>query len=190
MTPRLKILIAGLVLSLIYAISDYIVRNRDKESPVTEVKKQERPRTSRVSKERIKRIKEGARLAKSKEQNNGINPRADFLPIPEDLLALEDEDWEHDPFVEQRDEITMSPERTTGGQGKNVSEMEAAQAMSDLEQLKVESVMELGEKVVVMINGQSFTEGETVNNILIESIESKKITFRMGNKRIIKDVGS
>ena len=50
--------------------------------------------------------------------------------------------------------------------------------------------MKLGEKVLVIINGQSFREGETVNNILIESIESKKITFRMGNKRVIKDVGS
>ena len=59
-----------------------------------------------------------------------------------------------------------------------------------LDALKIESVMKLGEKVLVIINGQSFREGETVNNILIESIESKKITFRMGNKRVIKDVGS
>ena len=72
----------------------------------------------------------------------------------------------------------------------NVSEISTTQAMSDLGQLKIESVMKLGEKVLVIINGQSFTEGETVNNILIESIESKKITFRMGNKRVIKDVGS
>ena len=58
MTTRLKILIAGLVLSLIYAISDYIMRNSDK--PVVEVKKEvkERPKTARISLERIRRIKE------------------------------------------------------------------------------------------------------------------------------------
>ena len=192
MTPRLKILIAGLILSLIYAISDYIMRNSDK--PVTEVKKEvrERPKTARVSLERIKRIKEkSAKLAKSKEQKSEINPQADFLPIPEDLLALEDEDWEHDPFIEKREEITVSPEKIKSEQDMYVSEMSTTtQAMADLEQLKIESVMKLGEKVLVIINGQSFTEGETVNNILIESIESKKITFRMGNKRVIKDVGS
>ena len=51
MTPRLKILIAGLVLSLIYAISDYIIRNSDK--PVVEVKREvkKRPKTARVSTE-------------------------------------------------------------------------------------------------------------------------------------------
>ena len=191
MTPRLKILIAGLIFSLIYAISDYIMRNSDK--PVTEVKKEvrERPKTARVSLERIKRIKEkSAKLAKSKEQKSEINPQADFLPIPEDLLALEDEDWERDPFVEQEPEISVFPEKIKDEQKKNVSEVETTQAMSDLEQLKIESVMKLGEKVLVIINGQSFREGETVNNILIESIESKKITFRMGNKRVIKDVGS
>jgi len=191
MTPRLKILIAGLIFSLIYAISDYIMRNSDK--PVTEVKKEvrERPKTARVSLERIKRIKEkSAKLAKSKEQKNEIILQADFLPIPEDLLALEDEDWERDPFVEQEPEISVFPEKIKDEQKKNVSEVETTQAMSDLEQLKIESVMKLGEKVLVIINGQSFREGETVNNILIESIESKKITFRMGNKRVIKDVGS
>ena len=58
MTPRLKILTVGLVLSLIYAISDYIARNRD-EKPV-EVRREvkERPKTARVDVNRIKRLKE------------------------------------------------------------------------------------------------------------------------------------
>ena len=57
MTPRLKILIVGLVLSLIYAISDYIIRNRDK--PVVEVKREvkKRPKTARVDLNRIATIR-------------------------------------------------------------------------------------------------------------------------------------
>ena len=65
MTTKLKILIVGLVLSLIYAISDYIARNSDK--PVVEVKREvkKRAKTARISLERIKWIKEeSAKLAK------------------------------------------------------------------------------------------------------------------------------
>tara|TARA_B100000315_G_scaffold256939_1_gene304240 strand:+ start:378 stop:953 length:576 start_codon:yes stop_codon:yes gene_type:complete len=191
MTPRLKILIAGLALSLIYAVYDYIDRNSNK--PVAEKKREEkkRPKTARVDVNRIATLKaKAAKIAKSKEQKNEIILQAEFLPIPEDLLALEDEDWERDPFEEQEPEISVFPEKIKDEQEKNVPEVETTQAMSDLEQLKIESVMKLGEKVLVIINGQSFREGETVNNMLIESIESKKITFRMGNKRVVKDVGS
>ena len=42
MTPRLKILIAGLALSLIYAVYDYIDRNSNK--PVAEKKREEKIR--------------------------------------------------------------------------------------------------------------------------------------------------
>ena len=57
MTPRLKILTAGLVLSLIYAISDYITRNSDK--PVVEAKREvkKRAKTARIDQNRINAIR-------------------------------------------------------------------------------------------------------------------------------------
>ena len=63
-------------------------------------------------------------------------------------------------------------------------------AISDLDDLRIESVAKLGEKVFVIINGQRFREGDLINNLRIESIESQKITFIMGKTRIIKDVGT
>ena len=86
MTPRLKILTTGLVLSLIYAISDYITRNSDK--PVVEVKREvkARPKTARVSRERIKRIKEkSAKLDASKGRKNQIIFQADFAPLSDEI---------------------------------------------------------------------------------------------------------
>ena len=64
------------------------------------------------------------------------------------------------------------------------------QAISDLDDLRIESVAKLGEKVFVIINGQRFKEGDLINNLRIESIESQKITFIMGKTRIIKVVGT
>ena len=87
MTPRLKILTAGLVLSLIYAISDYITRNSDK--PVVEVKREvkKRPKTARVDVNRIATIR--AKAAKnSKLSGKWKNhyreiSKTELLEIPE-----------------------------------------------------------------------------------------------------------
>ena len=182
MTTRLKILIAGLVLSLIYAISDYIMRNSDK--PVVEVKKEvkERPKTARISLERIRRIKEkSAKLAKSRGRKSDIIPQADFNPIPDEILALKG--WGRNPFIAVKEKPRNLPQVTQ-------KEIVQEQAFSDLNDLKIESVARLGDKVFVIINGQRFKEGDFINNMLIELIENQKITFLMGKTRIIKDVGT
>ena len=182
MTPRLKILTAGLVLSLIYAISDYITRNSDK--PVVEVKREvkARPKTSRISRERIKRVRaKSAKLEASKTRKNQINFQADFAPLSDEILALEG--WGRNPFVAVKEKPMALPQQTQ-------KEYVQDQAISDLDDLRIESVAKLGEKVFVIINGQRFKEGDLINNLRIESIESQKITFLMGKTRIIKNVGT
>ena len=182
MTPRLKILTAGLVLSLIYAISDYITRNSDK--PVVEVKREvkARPKTSRISRERIKRVRaKSAKLEASKTRKNQINFQADFAPLSDEILALEG--WGRNPFIPVKEKPMELPQETQ-------KEFVQDQAISDLDDLRIESVAKLGKKVFVIINGQRFKEGDLINNLRIESIESQKITFLMGKTRIIKDVGT
>jgi len=182
MTPRLKILTAGLVLSLIYAISDYITRNSDK--PVVEVKREvkARPKTSRISRERIKRVRaKSAKLEASKARKNQINFQADFAPLSDEILALEG--WGRNPFVPVKEKPRDLIQETQ-------KEFVQDQAISDLNDLRIESVAKLGDKVFVIINGQRFREGDLINNLRIESIESQKITFLMGKTRIIKDVGT
>ena len=182
MTPRLKILIVGLILSLIYAISDYIIRNRDK--PVVEVKRKvkKRPKTARVDLNRIATIKaKAAKIAKLNERKSGIIPQTAFKPIPDEILALEG--WGRDPFVPVKEKPMKLPQETQ-------KEFVQERAISDLDDLRIESVAKLGEKVFVIINGQRFREGDRINNLLIESIKNQKITFLMGKTRIIKVVGT
>jgi hypothetical protein len=182
MTPRLKILIVGLVLSLIYAISDYIIRNRDK--PVVEVKREvkKRAKTARVDLNRIATIKaKAAKIAKLNERKSGIIPQTDFKPISDEILALEG--WGRDPFIPVKEKPMALPQETK-------KEFVQERAISDLDDLRIESVAKLGEKVFVIINGQRFREGDRINNLLIESIKNQKVTFLMGKTRIIKVVGT
>ena len=182
MTPRLKILIIGLVLSLIYAISDYITRNRDK--PVVEVKREvkKRPKTARVDLNRIATIRAKAeKIAKLNERKSGIIPQTDFKPISDEILALEG--WGRDPFIPVKEKPMALPQETQ-------KEIVQGRAISDLDDLRIESVAKLGEKVFVIINGQRFREGDRINNLLIESIKNQKVTFLMGKTRIIKVVGT
>ena len=182
MTPRLKILIVGLVLSLIYAISDYIIRNRDK--PVVEVKREvkKRAKTARVDLNRIATVKaRAAKRAKLNERKSGIIPETGFKPIPDEILALEG--WGRDPFITVKEKPMAMPQETQ-------KEFVQERAISDLDDLKIESVAMLGEKVFVIINGLRFKEGDRINNLLIESIKNQKITFLMGKTRIIKVVGT
>ena len=62
--------------------------------------------------------------------------------------------------------------------------------LTTLDGLIIETAVRMGEKAFVTINGQTFTEGDLINNALIEKIENEQITFKIGNTRIIKDVGT
>ena len=122
-----------------------------------------------------------AKLAKLIERKRGIIPQADFNPIPDEILALKG--WGRNPFIAVKEKPRDLPQVTQ-------KEIVQEQAFSDLHDLKIESVARLGDKVFVIINGQRFKEGDFINNMLIELIESQKITFLMGKTRIIKVVGT
>jgi len=59
-----------------------------------------------------------------------------------------------------------------------------------LDGLVIETAVRMGEKAFVTINGQTFREGDLINDALIEKIENEQITFKVGKTRIIKDVGT
>ena len=118
---------------------------------------------------------------KLNERKSGIIPQTDFKPISDEILALEG--WGRNPFIPVKEKPMELPQETQ-------KEFVQEQAISDLDDLRIESVAKLGEKVFVIINGQRFKEGDLINNLRIESIESQKITFLMGKTRIIKVVGT
>ena len=186
MTPRLRILSIGLALSLTYSIYDYIDRNSNKK-PVIEKKKvvKKRPSTARVSLTRAENLKRKVRERSDKkdkkDRKDKIIPQEDFLPISDDISMLEG--WSRNPFVEVYKPPSISQKITD----QTIVE---EPVFTTLDGLNIETAVRMGDKAYVTINGQTFTEGDLINNILIERIENQKITFRVGKTRIIKDVGT
>ena len=188
MTPRLRILSIGLALSLTYAIYDYVDRNKKNKKPVfTKTKKQKRARTAGVGQQRAldlqKRIAE--RESKKKEDKK-FEPEDGFLPIPNDVATLEG--WARNPFVDVYEPPTM----TNTNPNRDIKTIEKVEepVFTSLDGLIIETAVVMGEKAYVTINGQTFTEGDLINNALIEKIENEQITFKVGDTRIVKDIGT
>ena len=194
MTPRLRMLSIGLALSLSYAIYDYIDRNSDKKPVVTKSKEKKRARTAGVSASRAENLKKKIARRKAKlEGNNSVSstskntfkPESDFLPISDEINELEG--WARNPFVE-----VYEPKQITRNivAAEQEAEIEEQAGLTTLDGLVIETAVRMGEKAFVTINGQTFREGDLINDALIEKIENEQITFKVGKTRIIKDVGT
>ena len=194
MTPRLRMLSIGLALSLSYAIYDYIDRNSDKKPVVTKSKEKKRARTAGVSASRAENLKKKIARRKAKlEGNNSFSntskntfkPESDFLPISDEINELEG--WARNPFVEVYEPKQISRNIAAVEQE---AEIEEQAGLTTLDGLVIETAVRMGEKAFVTINGQTFREGDLINEALIEKIENEQITFKIGKTRIIKDVGT
>ena len=194
MTPRLRMLSVGLALSLSYAIYDYIDRNSDKKPVVTKSKEKKRARTAGVSASRAENLKK--KVARRKAKLGGSNntakttrstfkPESDFLPISDEINELEG--WARNPFVEVYEPKQISRNIAAVDQE---AEIEEQAGLTTLDGLIIETAVRMGEKAFVTINGQTFREGDQINDALIEKIENEQITFKVGKTRIIKDVGT
>ena len=194
MTPRLRMLSIGLALSLSYAIYDYIDRNSDKKPVVTKSKEKKRARTAGVSASRAENLKK--KIARRKAKLGGNNniakttkstfkPESDFLPISDEINELEG--WARNPFVEVYEPKQISRNIAVVDQD---AEIEEQAGLTTLDGLIIETAVRMGEKAFVTINGQTFREGDQINDALIEKIENEQITFKVGKTRIIKDVGT
>jgi len=187
MTPRLRILSIGLALSLVYAVYDYVGRNNTKKPVVTKTKKQKkRARTAGVSATKAADLRRRIEKRKQGGEENKFTPQEGFLPISDDVAALEG--WSRNPFVE----VYEPPSITYTNPNRDIETIEKVEkpVFTSLDGLIIETAVRMGEKAFVTINGQTFTEGDLINDALIEKIENEQITFKIGKIRIIKDVGT
>ena len=187
MTPRLRILSIGLALSLIYAVYDYVDRNSNKKPVVTKTKKEKkRARTAGVSLTRGVTLMKQIEARKQREEKENFTPQESFLPISDDVAALEG--WSRNPFVE----VYEPPSMTYTNPNRDIESIEKVEqpVFTSLDGLIIETAVRMGDKAFVTINGQTFTEGDLINDALIEKIENNHITFKIGKTRIIKDVGT
>ena len=183
MTPRLRILSIGLALSLVYAVYDYVGRNNTKKPVVTKTKKQKkRARTAGVSATKAADLRRRIEKRKGGEENK-FTPQEGFLPISDDVAALEG--WSRNPFVE----VYVPPSITIANPNQDI-QLDEKPIFTSLDGLIIETAVRMGDKAFVTINGQTFTEGDLINDALIEKIENEQITFKIGKIKIIKDVGT
>ena len=201
MTTRLKILSIGLAFSIIYAVYDWYDRNNIGSSKTKQVvnkkkpKGKDRPRTAKAGRGRAKnRALANAAKQKDLERSKQLS-ESELTDVSEEILNLEG--WSRNPFISVAQPVKVKPRAVLQEPiiedfpKETVSEITfQEEELTGVESLNIETVASVGEKVFVIINGQRLREGDLINNLLIESIDNQKITFKMGNTTIIKDVGS
>ena len=203
MTPRLKMLSVGLALSIIYSVYDWYDRNnigKPKTNQVVKKKKNknDRPKTAKSGRGRAaNRAMANAAKAKDQKRNQEL-ASAELTQVSNEINELQG--WSRNPFISAAEPIKMRP-RTVIKEPVTVDQIDQTEQsipalviekdeLSGVDNLNIETIARVGQKVFVIINGQRLKEGDLINNLLIESIDNQKITFKMGNTTIIKDVGS
>ena len=203
MTPRLKMLSVGLALSIIYSVYDWYDRNnigKPKTNQVVKKKKNknDRPKTAKSGRGRAaNRAMANAAKAKDQKRNQEL-ASAELTQVSNEINELQG--WSRNPFISAAEPIKMRP-RTVIKEPVIVDQIDQTEQsipalviekdeLSGVDNLNIETIAKVGQKVFVIINGQRLKEGDLINNLLIESIDNQKITFKMGNTTIIKDVGS
>jgi hypothetical protein len=172
MTTRLKVLSGLLVLSIIYAAITSISDSRQ-----TTTRKTDPPQVNSATATRNSSIAKSDDLVK-------VNNYSPFKPIQKNDEMLVN--WGSDPFRRKT---------RVGNQQKNnvsrpVNNLNPNLIAPVVDLLSIESVAVIGETKIVIINGERYREGDLVNNMFIEKIDRKNITFRSGKTKIIRSVGS
>jgi hypothetical protein len=202
MTPRLKILSVGLAFSIIYSVYDWYGRNdigKPKTNQVVKKKsKNDRPKTAKSGRGRAaNRAMANAAKAKDQKRNQEM-AGAELTQVSNEINELQG--WSRNPFISAAEPIKMRPrsvikepvivDQTDQSEQSIPALVIEKDELSGVDNLNIETIARVGQKVFVIINGQRLKEGDLINNLLIESIDNQKITFKMGNTTIIKDVGS
>ena len=173
MTTRLKILSGLLVLSIIYAVMNFISDNRDLNSS--------KSIPNQAANKQINKI------TTTKVETDDIvivNNYKPFKPAPENI-AKKVTDWGSDPFRTNIKEVDKSKSNIY----KPVDKINDNLSSQGFNRINIESVALIGEMAIVIINGQRYREGDKIQNLIIDKIESQHVTFIMGNTKIIKNVG-
>ena len=175
MTPRLRLLLMGLGLSMSVLIFDQINNYRVKSS-----KKESRARSTPKKQVITKKEEPPVTVVASTPRVSNDQKRS---AQTSQLVG-----WQRNPFSN----FSLSTESNTevGFNSEKNIEADKSILLKNLERYNVEIVAEFNNDKVVLIDGKRFRQGEFLNEILIETIENDQITFKMGNTRVIKSVGN
>ena len=104
------------------------------------------------------------------------------LPISDEINELEG--WARNPFVEVYEpKITRNIVAV-----EQEAEIEEQAGLTTLDGLVIETAVEWVKKPWT-VNGQTFREGDLINDALIEKLKMNKLPLKLG-RQVIKDVGT
>jgi len=182
MTNRLKMLTAGLVLSLIFAANDYYQMSKKRPKPRVTATKSKSSIQKNKRKSNITRQKKVIADA-AKSNFSAMETHGKFLEIPEEILQMSH--WNRNPFIQKKNiQIGNEPEIISN---RDLNKKQPR--MADFNLLKIESVAKLDDKVYVIINGKRYEEGDRIDSFIIEQISQDKVVFLSGDIRVLKGVG-
>ena len=177
MTPRLRILLIGLGISVVIMVVDLVNQSKSKSS-----KKPRKVNTQNSSKVVASSTTKNQVVSKTTTSNAAQRRRSSRTS---QLVG-----WQRNPFnsVSFSDETNLE----SGAINKEKQQdIEKSILLKNLERYNVEIVAEFNNEKVVLIDNRRFRQGEFLNNeILIETIDNDQITFRNGNTRVTRIVGN
>ena len=177
MTPRLRILLIGLGISVVIMVVDLVHQSKSKSS-----KKPRKVNTQNSSKVVASSTTKNQVVSKTTTSNAAQRRRSSRTS---QLVG-----WQRNPFnsVSFSDETNLE----SGAINKEKQQdIEKSILLKNLERYNVEIVAEFNNEKVVLIDNRRFRQGEFLNNeILIETIDNDQITFRNGNTRVTRIVGN
>ena len=122
------------------------------------------------------------------QENKVIVSTDDFTTISDEYNSLDG--WARNPFVEVYEPKPIASVKKEKIIEQAVQVIEKPLEINSLDQLKIETAVRMGQKAFVTINGETFEEGDLINDALIEKIENEKVTFKIGKTRVIKEIGT
>ncbi len=164
-------------ISVLVLIADRVSTASSQKPKKTKSNNSRVQKRNKVPKERMNKV-----LNNTASSNVSSSQAGDFQPISAEVLSLEG--WGRNPF-EKRE--TLTPTQSDGMNGKK---NRPSTRRLNLDNLSIDGVYKIGNDAVVIIDGKKFEEGQKLNDMIIEKIESRKITFRQGKKSYVVNVGS
>ena len=176
MTPRLRLLLIGLGISLVILVVDQInTYNGNSKKP-----------SKKVSQPRKKVVKQDNQKESSVSTSNKSNSIRKKRKNPSNVSQLVG--WQRNPFSN----IPLSNENSLESSLSSEKQIDADKSilLKALEKYNVEIVAEFNNEKIVFIDNKRFREGEYLNEILIESITNDEITFKLGRTSVKRSVGN
>ena len=177
MTPRLRILLIGLGISVVIMVVDLVNQSKSKSS-----KKPRKVNTQSPSKVVASSTTKNQIVSKTTTSNATQRRRSSRTS---QLVG-----WQRNQF----NSVSFSDETNVESGAINKEkqqDIEKSILLKNLERYNVEIVAEFNNEKVVLIDNRRFRQGEFLNNeILIETIDNDQITFRNGNTRVTRIVGN